>query len=135
MEMNEIEKQAYDLVYEEEFGNFNTVTLHFNLCFLYSAITFFLVIFFEKNIKNIFAIIFLNVALYSLPYIQKMIKTYELKDNEEYQLAKQILKKYEEKVKKEDLKIELEETFEKEQRKSDKIKEFQKYLNEDNEKQ
>ena len=90
--MNEIEKQAYDLVYEEEFGSFNTVTLHFNLCFLYSAITFFLVIFFEKNIKNIFAIIFLNVALYSLPYIRKMIKTYELKDNEEYQLAKQILK-------------------------------------------
>jgi len=30
------------------------------------------------------------------------------------------------------LKIELEETFEEEQRKSDKIKEFKKYLNEEN---
>ena len=39
-----------------------------------------------------------------------------------------------EKVKKENLKIELKETFEEEQRKSDKIKEFKKFLNEDNEK-
>lgn len=45
------------------------------------------------------------------------------------------MKKYKEKVKKENLKIELKETFEEEQRKSDKIKEFKKYLNEDNEKQ
>ena len=45
------------------------------------------------------------------------------------------MKKYKEKVKKENLKIELKESFEEEQRKSDKIKEFKKYLNEDNEKQ
>lgn len=65
-------------------------------------------------------------------YICKKIKIYTLRNDNEYQLAKQILKKYKEKVKKENLKMELKETFEEEQRKSDKIKEFKKYLNEEN---
>ena len=88
-----------------------------------------------EEIGNFKKYIFINIILYCLPYICKKIKIYILRNDNEYQLAKQILKKYKEKVKKENLKIELEETFEKEQRKSDKIKEFKKYLNEDNEKQ
>ena len=85
-----------------------------------------------EEIGNFKKYIFINIILYCLPYICKKIKIYTLRNDNEYQLAKQILKKYEEKANKENLKMELKETFEEEQRKSDKIKEFKKYLNEEN---
>ena len=79
--------------------------------------------------KNIFILILFYIVYH---IFVKKIKIYTLKNDNEYQLAKQILKKYEEKANKENLKMELKETFEEEQRKSDKIKEFKKYLNEEN---
>lgn len=108
--MNNIEKQAYDLVYEKEYSIiFKNVRFYFKLCFLYSLITFFLILFFTEDTQTKMVIVLCNVVLYSLPYIRKIIKTYELKDDNEYQLAKQISEKYKKRIKKEKEKIKLEE--------------------------
>jgi hypothetical protein len=135
IEMNITEEKAYNLVCEKEsLGSleFELLQLYFSICVVITVTL--LVLFLIEEIGNFKKYIFINIILYCLPYICKKIKIYTLRNDNEYQLAKQILKKYKEKVKKENLKIELEETFEKEQRKSDKIKEFKKYLNEENEK-
>lgn len=129
--MNNIEKQAYDLVYEKEYGIiFKNVRFYFKLCFLYSLITFFLILFFTEDTQTKMVIVLCNVVLYSLPYIRKIIKTYELKDDNEYQLAKQISEKYKKRIKKEKEKIKLEEITIKEQEKVKRIMEFRNYLNE-----
>lgn len=136
IKMNTIEEKAYNFVYEKEsLGSleFEILQLYFSICVVITVIL--LVLFLTEEIGNFKKYIYINIILYCLPYICKTIKIYTLKNDEEYQLAKQILKKYKEKAKKENLKIELKETFEEEQRKSDKIKEFKKFLNEDNEKQ
>jgi hypothetical protein len=131
MEMNEIEKQADDLVYKKEYGIiFKNVRFYFKLCFLYSLITFFLILFFAEDTQTKMVIVLCNVVLYSLPYIRKIIKTYELKDDNEYQLAKQISEKYKKRIKKEKEKIKLEEITIKEQEKVKRIMEFRNYLNE-----
>lgn len=137
MKMNTTEEKAYNLVYEKEsLGSFEFEILqfYFSICVVSTVILVVLILTeeineFQRKIGG-----FVIIILCCLPYICKKIKIYTLKNDEEYQLAKQILKKYKEKVKKENLKIELKETFEEEQRKSDKIKEFRKFLNEDNEK-
>lgn len=134
MEMNEIEKQADDLVYKKENVSLELSFLYFSFCVIYTVILIVLSSLEEINEFQIKIWGFIDIILCCLPYIRKKIKIYTLKNDEEYQLAKQILKKYEEKAKKENLKIELKETFEEEQRKSNKIKEFKKFLNEDNEK-
>ena len=131
IEMNITEEKAYNLVCEKEsLGSleFELLQLYFSICVVITVTL--IVLFLIEEIGNFKKYIFINIILYCLPYICKKIKIYTLRNDNEYQLAKQILKKYKEKVKKENLKIELEETFEKEQRKSDKIKEFKKYLNE-----
>lgn len=136
IEMNITEEKAYNLVCEKEsLGSleFELLQLYFSICVVITVTL--LVLFLIEEIGNFKKYIFINIILYCLPYICKKIKIYTLKNDNEYQLAKQILKKYKEKVNKENLKMELKETFEEEQRKSDKIKEFKKYLNEDNEKQ
>lgn len=133
IEMNITEEKAYNLVCEKEsLGSleFELLQLYFSICVVITVTL--LVLFLIEEIGNFKKYIFINIILYCLPYICKKIKIYTLKDDEEYQLAKQILKKYEEKANKENLKMELKETFEEEQRKSDKIKEFKKYLNEEN---
>ena len=135
--MNTTEEKAYNLVYEKEsLGSleFEILQFYFSICVVSTVILVVLILTeeineFQRKIGG-----FVIIILCCLPYICKKIKIYTLKNDEEYQLAKQILKKYKEKVKKENLKIELKETFEEEQRKSDKIKEFKKFLNEDNEK-
>lgn len=137
MKMNTTEEKAYNLVYEKEsLGSleFEILQFYFSICVVSTVILVVLILTeeineFQRKIGG-----FVIIILCCLPYICKKIKIYTLKNDEEYQLAKQILKKYKEKVKKENLKIELKETFEEEQRKSDKIKEFKKFLNEDNEK-
>lgn len=127
--MNNIEKQAYDLVYEKEYSIiFKNVRFYFKLCFLYSLITFFLILFFTEDTQTKMVIVLCNVVLYSLPYIRKIIKTYELKDDDEYQLAKQISEKYKKRIKKEKEKIKLEEITIKEQEKVKRIMEFRNYL-------
>lgn len=127
--MNNIEKQAYDLVYEKEYSIiFKNVRFYFKLCFLYSLITFFLILFFTEDTQTKMVIVLCNVVLYSLPYIRKIIKTYELKDDNEYQLAKQISEKYKKRIKKEKEKIKLEEITIKEQEKVKRIMEFRNYL-------
>ena len=79
--MNNIEKQAYDFVYEKEYGIiFKKIRFYFKLCFLYSLITFFLILFFAEDTQTKMVIVLCNVVLYSSPYIHKMIKTYELKN-------------------------------------------------------
>lgn len=136
IEMNITEEKAYNLVCEKEsLGSleFELLQLYFSICVVITVTL--LVLFLLEEIGDFKKYIFINIILYCLPYICKKIKIYTLRNDEEYQLAKQILKKYEEKANKENLKMELKETFEEEQRKSDKIKEFKKYLNEDNEKQ
>lgn len=135
MEMNEIEKQADDLVYKKENVSLELSFLYFSFCVVYTVILIVLSLTEEINEFQGKIGIFIDIILCCLPYIRKKIKIYTLKNDNEYQLAKQILKRYEEKANKENLKMELKETFEKEQRKSNKIKEFKKYLNEDNEKQ
>lgn len=137
MKMNTTEEKAYNLVYEKEsLGSleFEILQFYFSICVVSTVILVVLILTEEINEfqRKIWG--FVIIILCCLPYICKKIKIYTLKNDEEYQLAKQILKKYKEKVKKENLKIELKETFEEEQRKSDKIKEFKKFLNEDNEK-
>lgn len=137
IKMNTTEEKAYNLVYEKEsLGSleFEILQFYFSICVVSTVILVVLILTeeineFQRKIGG-----FVIIILCCLPYICKKIKIYTLKNDEEYQLAKQILKKYKEKVKKENLKIELKETFEEEQRKSDKIKEFKKFLNEDNEK-
>lgn len=133
IEMNITEEKAYNLVCEKEsLGSleFELLQLYFSICVVITVTL--LVLFLIEEIGNFKKYIFINIILYCLPYICKKIKIYTLKNDNEYQLAKQILKKYKEKVNKENLKMELKETFEEEQRKSDKIKEFKKYLNEEN---
>lgn len=137
IKMNATEEKAYNLIYEKEsLGSleFEILQLYFSICVVSTVILAVLILTeeineFQRKIGG-----FVIIILCCLPYICKKIKIYTLKNDEEYQLAKQILKKYKEKAKKENLKIELKETFEEEQRKSDKIKEFKKFLNEDNEK-
>ena len=134
MKMNTTEEKAYNLVYEKEsLGSleFEILQFYFSICVVSTVILVVLILTeeineFQRKIGG-----FVIIILCCLPYICKKIKIYTLKNDEEYQLAKQILKKYEEKTKKENLKIELKETFEEEQKKSDKIKEFKKFLNED----
>lgn len=137
MKMNTTEEKAYNLVYEKEsLGSleFEILQFYFSICVVSTVILVVLILTEEINEfqRKIWG--FVIIILCCLPYICKKIKIYTLKNDEEYQLAKQILKKYKEKAKKENLKIKLKETFEEEQRKSDKIKEFKKFLNEDNEK-
>lgn len=137
IKMNTIEEKAYNFVYEKEsLGSleFEFLQLYLSICVVITVTL--IVLFLIEEINEFQRKIggFVIIILCCLPYICKKIKIYTLKNDEEYQLAKQILKKYKEKVKKENLKIELKETFEEEQRKSDKIKEFKKFLNEDNEK-
>lgn len=138
IEMNITEEKAYNLVCKKEsLGSleFELLQLYLSICVVGTVILIVLILTEEINEFQGKIGIFIIIILCCLPYICKKIKIYTLRNDNEYQLAKQILKKYEEKANKENLKIELEETFEKEQRKSDKIKEFKKYLNEDNEKQ
>lgn len=135
IEMNITEEKAYNLVCKKEsLGSleFELLQLYLSICVVITVTL--IVLFLIEEIGNFKKYIFINVILYCLPYICKKVKIYTLKNDNEYQLAKQILKKYEEKTNKENLKIELKESFEEEQRKSDKIKEFKKYLNENNEK-
>lgn len=134
MKMNTTEEKAYNLVYEKEsLGSleFEILQFYFSICVVSTVILVVLILTEEINEfqRKIWG--FVIIILCCLPYICKKIKIYTLKNDEEYQLAKQILKKYKEKAKKENLKIKLKETFEEEQRKSDKIKEFKKFLNED----
>ena len=135
IEMNITEEKAYNLVCKKEsLGSleFELLQLYLSICVVITVTL--IVLFLIEEIGNFKKYIFINIILYCLPYICKKVKIYTLKNDNEYQLAKQILKKYEEKTNKENLKIELKESFEEEQRKSDKIKEFKKYLNENNEK-
>lgn len=137
IKMNTTEEKAYNLVYEKEsLGSleFEILQLYFSICVVSTVILAVLILTEEINEFQWKIGGFVTIILCCLPYICKKIKIYTLKNDEEYQLAKQILKKYKEKAKKENLKIELKETFEEEQRKSNKIKEFKKFLNEDNEK-
>lgn len=140
IEMNITEEKAYNLVCKKEsLGSleFELLQLYLSICVVITVTLIVLILTKEINEFQGKIGIFIIVILCCLPYICKKIKIYTLKDDNEYQLAKQILKKYKEKVKKENLKIELKETFkeehfEEEQEKSDKIKEFKKYLNEEN---
>lgn len=137
IKMNTTEEKAYNLVYEKEsLGSleFEILQLYFSICVIYTVILIVLSSLEKINEFQIKIWGFIDIILCCLPYICKKIKIYTLKNDEEYQLGKQILKKYKEKAKKENLKIKLKATFEEEQRKSDKIKEFKKFLNEDNEK-
>ena len=120
IKMNTTEEKAYNLVYEKEsLGSleFEILQFYFSICVVSTVILVVLILTeeineFQRKIGG-----FVIIILCCLTYICKKIKIYTLKNDEEYQLAKQILKKYKEKVKKENLKIELKETFEEEQRK------------------
>ena len=90
MEMNEIEKRADDLVYKKENVSLELSFLYFSFCVVYTVILIVLssleeINEFQRKIGG-----FVIIVLCCLPYICKKIKIYTLKNDEEYQLAKQI---------------------------------------------
>lgn len=131
IEMNITEEKAYNLVCKKEsLGSleFEILQLYFSICVVITVIL--LVLFLTEEIGNFKKYIYINIILYCLPYIYKKIKIYTLKNDEEYQLAKQISEKYKKRIKKEKEKIKLEEITIKEQEKVKRIMEFRNYLNE-----
>lgn len=125
--MNEIEKQANNLIKEKE-AFYYDVTEYYLFWFILVIFSIFasLVLEFKRNL--VLVIINFEILLIFVPFIQNFFKFKKLKKDEEYQLAKKVMQKYEERLNREKIK----EVLKNEQEKSNIIKDMKEYIKDDN---
>lgn len=133
MDMNNIERRAKNIIYEKENGIFNEF-IQVIIVFLYMLIFYFIL---KAKIVNAYIILFVLLPLFFIGgyYVIKFSKKisdkiylFKYRYDKEYILAKEIIKKYEEKKKLKEKERKLKEVFEEEQEKSNNIKDFENYL-------
>lgn len=134
LEMNEVEKNSEKIIKDKENSNYD-FGIHYTLSIILTMFVFLILIPIYYEVKNnvvrvLYFIFFITVTLFldTFPFIYYINKKIRLKKDKEYQLAKKVIKKYNEKLKRK----ELEEIINKEKEKSNTILEMEKYLKEDN---
>lgn len=125
--MKEIEKQANNLIKEKE-GFYYDVTEYYLFWFILVIFSIFGSLVLELKRNLVLAIISFEVLLLFVPFIQNFYLFKKLKKDEEYQLAKEVMQKYAERLNREKIK----EVLRNEQEKSNIIKDIKKYIKDDN---
>lgn len=125
--MNEIEKQANNLIKEKE-AFYYDVTEYYLFWFILVIFSIFGSLVLELKRNLVLVIISFEVLLLFVPFIQNFYLFKKLKKDEEYQLAKKVMQKYTERLNKEEIK----EVLRNEQEKSNIIKDMKKYIKDDN---
>lgn len=125
--MNEIEKQANNLIKEKE-GFYYDITEYYSFWFILVIFSIFGSLVLELKRNLILVIISFEVLLLFVPFIQNFYLFKKLKKDEEYQLAKEVMQKYAERLNREKIK----EVLRNEQEKSNIIKDMKKYIKDDN---
>lgn len=125
--MNEIEKQANNLIKEKE-AFYYDVTEYYLFWFVLVILSIFSSLVLELKRNLVLVIINFDVLLLFVPFIQNFYLFKKLKKDEEYLLAKKVMQKYEERLNKEKIK----EVLRNEQEKSNIIKDMKKYIKDDN---
>ena len=125
--MNEIEKQANNLIKEKE-GFYYDITEYYSFWFILVIFSIFGNLVLELKRNLVLVIISFEVLLLFVPFIQNFYLFKKLKKDEEYQLAKEVMQKYAERLNREKIK----EEFRNEQEKSNIIKDMKKYIKDDN---
>lgn len=121
--MNEIEKQADNLIKEKE-GFYYDITEYYLFWFVLVILSIFASLVLELKRNLILIIISFDVLLLFVPFIQNFYLFKKIKKDEEYLLAKKVIQKYEERLNKEKIK----EVLRNEQEKSNIIKDMKKYI-------
>jgi len=132
MEMNEIEKEASEIVNKRE----NNIFLEFVPATLISLYIVLYLNLLKINIENLALKLIINVSFIflgfligkSYKYIKSMILKTLYRKDKEYQLAKEIMNKYELKVKMKKNLIESKELLKEKEKKNERIKKFEKYI-------
>ena len=117
--MNEIEKQANNLIKEKE-GFYYDITEYYSFWFILVIFSIFGSLVLELKRNLILVIISFEVLLLFVPFIQNFYLFKKLKKDEEYQLAKEVMQKYAERLNREKIK----EVLRNEQEKSNIIKDM-----------
>lgn len=125
--MNEIEKQANNLIREKE-AFYYDVTEYYLFFFILVIFSIFGSLVLELKRNLILVIVIFEVLLLFVPFIQNFYLFKKLKKDEEYQLAKKVMQKYEKRLNKEKIK----EVLRNEQEKSSIIKDMKEYIKDDN---
>lgn len=125
--MNEIEKQANNLIREKE-AFYYDVTEYYLFLFILVIFSIFGSLVLELKRNLILVIVIFEVLLLFVPFIQNFYLFKKLKKDEEYQLAKKVMQKYEKRLNKEKIK----EVLRNEQEKSSIIKDMKEYIKDDN---
>lgn len=125
--MNEIEKQANNLIKEKE-GFYYDITEYYSFWFILVIFFIFGSLVLELKRNLVLVIISFEVLLLFVPFIQNFYLFKKLKKDEEYQLAKEVMQKYAERLNREKIK----EVLRNEQEKSNIIKDMKKYIKDDN---
>lgn len=125
--MNEIEKQANNLIKEKE-GFYYDITEYYSFWFILVIFSIFGSLVLELKRNLVLVIISFEVLLLFVPFIQNFFLFKKLKKDEEYQLAKEVMQKYAERLNREKIK----EVLRNEQEKSNIIKDMKKYIKDDN---
>lgn len=125
--MNEIEKQANNLIKEKE-GFYYDITEYYSFWFILVIFSIFGNLVLELKRNLVLVIISFEVLLLFVPFIQNFYLFKKLKKDEEYQLAKEVMQKYAERLNREKIK----EVLRNEQEKSNIIKDMKKYIKDDN---
>ena len=125
--MNEIEKQANNLIKEKE-AFYYDVTEYYLFWFILVIFSIFGNLVLELKRNLVLVIISFEVLLLFVPFIQNFYLFKKLKKEEEYQLAKEVMQKYAERLNREKIK----EVLRNEQEKSNIIKDMKKYIKDEN---
>ena len=125
--MNEIEKQADNLIKEKEVFYYD-ITEYYLFWFVLVILSIFASLVLELKRNLVLIIISFDVLLLFVPFIQNFYLFKKLKKDEEYLLAKKVMQKYEERLNKEKIK----EVLRNEQEKSNIIKDMKKYIKDEN---
>ena len=125
--MNEIEKQADNLIKEKEVFYYD-ITEYYLFWFVLVILSIFASLVLELKRNLVLIIISFDVLLLFVPFIQNFYLFKKLKKDEEYLLAKKVMHKYEERLNKEKIK----EVLRNEQEKSNIIKDMKKYIKDEN---
>jgi|GEM_PF-6482377 hypothetical protein len=125
--MNEIEKQADNLIKEKE-GFYYDITEYYLFWFVLVILSIFASLVLEIKRNLVLIIISFDVLLLFVPFIQNFYLFKKLKKDEEYLLAKKVMRKYEERLNKEKIK----EVLRNEQEKSSIIKDMKEYIKDNN---
>lgn len=121
--MNEIEKQADNLIKEKE-AFYYDITEYYLFWVVLVILSIFASLVLELKRNLVLIIISFDVLLLFVPFIQNFYLFKKIKKDEEYLLAKKVIQKYEERLNKEKIK----EVLRNEQEKSNIIKDMKKYI-------